>query len=123
MSVKQLKCFLNIFFKLFKYDGIYCQFIVNVKKHNQLFINFINEHSFLKSDDFITQYAEFLYYKRSCKFRIGVYDVLNYIKCTSTSFPWCRVIEGYEFWEEKFDNYFNILIKYDDVIINYIDNV
>ena len=123
MTVKQLKCFLNIFFKLFKYDSIYCQFIINVKKHNQQFIKFINEHSFLKSDDFITQYAEFIYHKRAGNFHNDVYDCLNYIKCTNTSFPWCRAIEGYEFWEEKFNIYFRILNKYDDIIINYIDNV
>ena len=74
MTVKQLKCFLNIFFKLFKYDSIYCQFIINVKKHNQQFIKFINEHSFLKSDDFITQYAEFIYHKRAGNFHNDGYD-------------------------------------------------
>lgn len=123
MSIKQLKCFLNIFFKLLKYDGVYCQFIINVKKHNQIFRNFIDTHSFLKSDDFIMQYTAFLYHKRSGDFYSDVYDSLNYIKCTTTSFPWCRVNEGYEFWEEKFGNYFDILNKYDDVIINYINNV
>lgn len=123
MTVKQLKCFLNIFFKLLKYDGIYCQFIINVKKHNQTFKNFIDKHSFLKSDDFITQYAAFLYHKRSGNLYIDIYGSLNYIKGTTSSFTWCRVNEGYEFWEEKFGNYFDILNKYDDVIINYINNV
>lgn len=115
MTLEQLKCFLNIFFKLLKYDGVYYQFIINVKKHNLIFKNFIDTHSFLKSDDFITQYTEFLYHKRS--------DNLNYLKGVTLSFKWSSTNEGYEFWEEKFDNYFKILFKYDDVIINYINNV
>ena len=123
MSVKQLKRFLNIFFKLLKYDGVYCQFIINVKKHNQTFKKFIDKHSFLKSSDFITQYTEFLYHKRSGNFHIDLHDSLNYIKCTTSSFQWYETNEGYIFWDDRFDDYFNILNKYDDIIINYINNV
>lgn len=123
MSLTQLKCFLNIFFKLLKYDDVYYQFIINVNKHNQIFRNFIDTHSFLKSSDFITQYSEFLYHKRPGDFDININDCLNCIKSASTSFPWCRAKEGYEFWEETFDNYFIILNIHDDVIINYINNV
>ena len=122
LTFEQTKRFLYIYFKSLKHNNCYSQYLINVKKYNQYFINFIEDNNSLKECNITQQYIQYIYHINLTADYTDINSLVFDLKLTTYSFPWYVTMEGYSFWDICFDNFFNTYSKHYDYVVKYVYN-
>ena len=122
LTFEQTKRFLYIYFKSLKHNNCYSQYLINVKKYNQYFINFIEDNNSLKECNITQQYIQYIYHINLIADYTDMNSLMLELRLANYSFPLFVTREGNSFWTEYFDNFYNTYCKSHDYLVKYVYN-